>query len=196
MVNLMSRDNHSREKTRSLIAQSLAERDGIALLSVILIVALLGLMAAPMMEVTRETQKRAIKQQLLTLLNKEAKEYLEIGIYAVQSADGIPESFIKTQSQDIRNVAEICDRRVRAIDAEMLGSARLNDNSTVYNSQVTVARNRQVAQFIIDKTKTGDNYKRFAILSCATAIDGSLGVYGAEIASMQRAYYTIRFGRF
>ena len=173
-----------------------AARDGIALLSVLLIVVLLSIMAVPMLEVTRKTQERAIQQQLLTLLNKDAKEYLEIGIYAVQTTGGVPKSFARTQSAKLRKLAEICDRRVRTIDPEMLGTARLDDNATVYNSQVTIAKNRQVAQFIVDKTTQGDNYKRFALVSCATAHDGSLGVYGAEIASMKRSYYTLKFGHF
>ena len=173
-----------------------AARDGIALLSVLLIVVLLSIMAVPMLEVTRKTQERAIQQQLLTLLNKDAKEYLEIGIYAVQTADGVPKSFNRTQSPRLRTLAEICDRRVRAIDPEMLGTARLSDNATVYNSQVTVANTRQVAQFIVDKTVPGDNYKRYALVSCAITNDGSLGVYGAEIASVKRSYYTLKFGQF
>ena len=171
-------------------------QDGIALLSVVLIVVLLSIMAAPMMEVTRQTQERAIKQQLLTVLNKEAKEYLEIGIFAVQKAAGVPNSFTQSQSPQLRKLAAICDQRVRTIDPDMLGIARLNDNTTVHNSQVTVAKNRQVAQFIVDKTKTGDNYQRFAVVSCATANDGSLGVYGAEIATIKQSYYTLKFGRF
>lgn len=166
------------------------------MLSVILIIALLGLMAVPIMEVTRKTHERAVQQQLLTLLNKEAKEYLEIGIYAVQLADGVPNSFGKAQSPQVRELAEICDRRVRTIDPDMLGAARLTDNATVYNSQVTVANQRQVAQFLIDKTKPGDNYKRFTVISCATAHNGTLGVYGAEIASMRQSYFTLKFGRF
>ena len=100
------------------------------------------------------------------------------------------------QSAKVGKLATICDRRVRAIDPDMLGTARLSDNATVYNSQVTVAKNGQVAQFIIDKTMQGDNYKRFALVSCATANDGSLGVYGAEIASMNRSFYALKFGHF
>ena len=192
----MSRDNQDRNRSGAAGNPNPVSREGIALLSVVLIIALIGLMAVPMLEVTRNTQERAIKQQLLTLLNKEAKEYLEIGIYSVQTADGVPKSFNRTQSPQLRNLAEICDRRVRIIDPEMLGTARLSDNTTVYNSQVTVANNRQIAQFIVDKTPSGDNYKRYALVSCATAHDGSLGVYGAEIASMKRSYYTLKFGQF
>lgn len=173
-----------------------AGRDGIAILAVVLIIALLSLMAIPMLEVARQTNERAIKQQLVALLNKEAKEYLEIGIYAVQLEGDIPKNFTQTQSAQLRELAKICDRRVRNIDPEMLGAARLTDNATVYNSQVTVARNRNVAQFIIDKTTAGDNYKRFAIIACATSQMGDLGVYGAEIASMRRSFYTLKFGQF
>ena len=66
-----------------------------------------------MLEVTRKTQERAIKQQLLALLNKEAKEYLEIGIYAVQKTGGVPNSFTRMQSAKVGKLATICDRRVR-----------------------------------------------------------------------------------
>lgn len=172
------------------------QRDGIAILAVVLIIALISLMAIPMLEVARKTNERAVKQQVITLLNKEAKEYLEIGIYAVQLADGIPKNFTRTQSAQVRKLAKTCDRRVRTIDREMLGTASLSDNSSVYNSQVTVARNRNVAQFIVDKTTPGDNYKRYAIIACATSQAGDLGVYGAEIASLKRSYYTLKFGQF
>ena len=192
----MSHVSPSRSTQGSEARQHVAARDGIAILSVVLIVALLGLMAVPIMEVTRRTHERAIQQQLLTLLNKEAKEYLELGIYAVQVADGVPGSFGQAQSPQLRKLAKICDRRVRTIDPDMLGTARLTDNATVHNSQITVASQRQVAQFIIDKTRTDDNYKRFTIVSCATAHNGALGVYGAEIASMKRGYFTLKFGQF
>ena len=178
------------------LQQTLSAHDGIAILSVMLIIVILSIATVPMMEVARQTKDRALKQQVEALLNKEAKEYLEIGIYAVQTTGGVPKSFARTQSAKLRKLAEICDRRVRTIDPEMLGTARLNDNATVYNSQVTLAKNRQVAQFIVDKTTQGDNYKRFALVSCATAHDGSLGVYGAEIASMNRSFYTLKFGQF
>jgi hypothetical protein len=43
-----------------------------------------------MLEVTRKTQERTTKQRLIALLNKEAKEYLELGIFELQKAGGIP----------------------------------------------------------------------------------------------------------
>ena len=172
------------------------QHDGIAILAVVLIIALISLMAVPMLEIARKTNERAVKQQVIALLNKEAKEYLEIGIYAVQLANGIPKNFKRTQPAQLRELATICDRRVRTIDPDMLGVANLADNATVYNSQVTVARNRNVAQFIVDKTKSEDNYKRYAIIACATSQAGDLGVYGAEIASLKRSYYTLKFGQF
>jgi hypothetical protein len=170
--------------------------DGFALLSVILIVALLGLIAVPMLEVTRKTQERGIKQRLTAQLNKEAKEYLEVGIFDVQTAGGIPDTFTRVQSPSLRKLAALCDNRVRAIDPDMLGLARLTDNSTVYNTQVTITKNRQVAQFIVDKTIPGNSYQRYALVSCAAANDGSIGVYGGEVASIKRSYYTLKFGQF
>ena len=76
----VSRNGHGCENEQMSAGPTPSSRDGIALLSVLLIVALLGLTAVPMLEVTRRTQERAIKQQLLALLNKVAKENLEIGI--------------------------------------------------------------------------------------------------------------------
>ena len=175
---------------------SSSSRDGFALLSVILITVLLALIAAPMLEVTRKTQERTTKQRLIALLNKEAKEYLELGIFELQKAGGIPASFARSQSPDVRSIAQLCDNRVRAIDPAMLGSARLSDNSTVYNTQVTTARTRRVAQFLIDKTTPGDSYQRYALISCATANDGSIGIYGGEVTSIRRSYYTLKFGQF
>ena len=173
-----------------------SSRDGFALLSVILITVLLGLIAAPMLEITRKTQERTTKQRLTALLNKEAKEYLELGIFEVQKAGGIPASFVRSQSPDLRSVAQLCDIRVRAIDPAMLGTARLSDNNTVYNTQVTTAKTRRVAQFLIDKTTPGASYQRYALIACATANDGSIGVYGGEVASIRRSYYTLKFGQF
>jgi hypothetical protein len=66
------------------LQQTLQARDGIAILSVMLIIVILSVATVPMMEVARQTKDRALKQQVEALLNKEAKEYLEIGIYSLQ----------------------------------------------------------------------------------------------------------------
>ena len=73
----------------------------------------------------------------------------------------------------------------------MLGAARLSDNGTVYNSQVTAARNRNVAQFIIDKTTPGDNCKRYAIMPARPRKWEILGSMAPKIASVKRSYYTL-----
>ena len=66
------------------LQQTLSAHDGIAILSVMLIIVILSIATVPMMEVARQTKDRALKQQVEALLNKEAKEYLEIGIYFLQ----------------------------------------------------------------------------------------------------------------
>ena len=78
----------------------------------------------------------------------------------------------------------------------MLGSAGLSDNTTVYNSQVTLAENRRVAQFIVMKTTAQDGYERYALVSCATANTGGLGIYGAEVARTNASFLTLKFGKF
>ena len=177
-------------------------REGIAILAVMLVVVILTISAIPMMEIARQTQIRAMKQQLVSLLNKEAKEYLEIGIYSVQLADGIPEGFTLTQSPKVSELAKICEKRIRVIDPDLLGTAGLTDNTTVYSSDVTLSSSRWVGQFIVDKafkpdpSRTTSDRKRYAIVSCATSEDGALGVYGAEVASLRNNYFTISFGKF
>lgn len=167
-----------------------------------LVIVILTISAIPMMEIARQTQIRAMKQQLVSLLNKEAKEYLEIGIYSVQLADGIPDGFTLTQSAKVRELAQICEKRVQVIDPDLLGTSGLTDNTTVYSSDVTLASSRWVGQFIVDKSfkldpsRTTNDRKRYAVVSCATSEDGELGVYGAEIASLRQSYFTISFGKF
>lgn len=179
-----------------------AARDGIAILAVMLVVVILTISAIPMMEIARQTQIRAMKQQLVSLLNKEAKEYLEIGIYTVKLANGIPDGFTLTQSPKVRELAQICERRIHVIDPDLLGTSGLTDNTTVYSSDVTLASSRWVGQFIVDKafkldpSRTDNDRKRYAIVSCATSEDGDLGVYGAEIAGLDQSYFTISFGKF
>ena len=173
-----------------------ARRDGIAILSVLLVVVILTISAVPMLEIARQTQLRAMKQQLVGLLNKEAKEYLEIGIYSIQRARGVPQSFGRTQSPQVRNLAEICGRRISTIDPALLGGTSLTDNTTVYNSQVTLASSRWVGQFILDKSDNTSGFQRYAVISCATSDEGDLGVYGAEIASTRNSYFTISFGKY
>ena len=180
----------------------LAPREGNAILAVMLVIVILTISAIPMMEIARQTQIRAMKQQLVSLLNKEAKEYLEIGIYSVQLADGIPDGFTLTQSAKVRELAQICEKRVQVIDPDLLGTSGLTDNTTVYSSDVTLASSRWVGQFIVDKSfkldpsRTTNDRKRYAVVSCATSEDGELGVYGAEIASLRQSYFTISFGKF
>ena len=130
----------------------LEAREGLAILAVMLVVVILTISAIPMMEIARQTQIRAMKQQLVSLLNKEAKEYLEIGIYSVQLADGIPDGFTLTQSAKVRELAQICEKRVQVIDPDLLGTSGLTDNTTVYSSDVTLASSRWVGQFIVDKS--------------------------------------------
>ena len=180
----------------------LAPREGIAILAVMLVIVILTISAIPMMEIARQTQIRAMKQQLVSLLNKEAKEYLEIGIYSVQLANGIPDGFTLTQSAKVRELAQICEKRVQVIDPDLLGTSGLTDNTTVYSSDVTLASSRWVGQFIVDKSfkldpsRTTNDRKRYAVVSCATSEDGELGVCGAEIASLRQSYFTISFGKF
>lgn len=170
--------------------------DGVALMSVLLIILVLGITAVPMLELARQTKERAQRQQILTLLKKEAKEYLEIGVYSVQLADGIPAGFTTTKTEQMTELASQCEKRIQAIDPKLLGSAGLSDNTTVYNSDITLAKGRRVGQFVVDKSNAADTYKRYAIVSCATASTGELGIYGAEVASANNAYYTISFGGF
>ena len=166
------------------------------MLAVLLVIVILTISAVPMLEIARQTQIRAMKQQLVGLLNKEAKEYLEIGIFSVQRANGIPPSFGQTQSSKVRELATICGRRITTIDPDLLGTVSLTDNSTVYNSQVTISNNRWVGQFILDKSDNATGFKRYAVISCAISDDGELGVYGAEIASTRNAYFTVSFGKY
>ena len=55
------------------LQQTLSAHDGIAILSVMLIIVILSIATVPMMEVARQTKDRALKQQVEALLNKEAK---------------------------------------------------------------------------------------------------------------------------
>ena len=177
-------------------------KDGLAILAVMLVIVILTISAIPMMEIARQTQIRAMKQQLVSLLNKEAKEYLEIGIYSVQLADGIPDGYSLAQSPKVSALAKICEKRIQVIDPNLLGASGLTDNTTVYSSDVTLASSRWVGQFIVDKSfkldpsRTTNDRKRYAIVSCATSEDGSLGVYGAEVASLRNNYFTVSFGKF
>ena len=67
---------------------------------------------------------------------------------------------------------------------------------------MTLASSRWVGQSIVDKSfkldpsRTTNDRKRYAVVSCATSEDGELGVYGAEIASLRQSYFTISFGKF
>ena len=190
------------EDTRKTADSRPVAREGIAILAVMLVIVILTISAIPMMEIARQTQIRAMKQQLVSLLNKEAKEYLEIGIYSVQLADGIPAGFTLGQSPKVRELAQICERRIQAIDPDLLGPSGLTDNTTVHSSDVTLTNSRWVGQFIVDKSfkldpsRTSNDRKRFAIASCATSDDGTLGVYGAEVAALRQNYFTISFGKF
>lgn len=170
---------------------------GLAMLSVLLIIVILSITAVPLLELARQSQKRAMEQQVVALLNKEAKEYLEIGIYSLQHAKSFPPvGFILTQTPEITRLAKQCEQRINTIDPQLLGGFSLTDNTTIYNSQVTIANNRRVGQFILMKSGAGDAYERFALLSCATSDTGGLGIYGAEVAKVRNSHLTLSFGRF
>lgn len=174
--------------------------DGFAMLSVLLIMVLLSITTVPLMQMVGQNKKRALEQQIATRLNQEAKENLQIGIYLIKQTNGIPQDDYSANSPampaEIATIGQQCTKRIVAVDNEFLGAVDLGSQTDpVWHSALTTTAQRKVVVFI---TASGASlsYMKYIAVACATAANGSLGVYGAELIGVDGGFYTISHGRF
>lgn len=178
---------------------SLQPVDGFAILSVLLVVFLLSITAVPMMQIVARNEQRSQELRILAYLEQEARENLEIGIYALKLADGIPQNYVANVvnlSPDMADLARKCTARIFAIDAELLVGLRLDrPTDPVWHNIIATSNQRWGAIFIAQVTPPG-SYERFIIVACNAANNGLIAVHGAEIAVVNGGYHTINFGRY
>ena len=173
--------------------------DGFAILSVLLVVFPLSITAVPMLQVVARNETRSQELRILAYLEQEARENLEIGIYALKLADGIPQNYVPNTSHLSPRMAELgrkCTARILAIDPDLL-SGILLDRTTdpVWHNVIATSNNRWGAIFMTQHTPPG-SYERFVVVACNASENGLIAVHGAEIAVVNGGYHTVNFGRY
>lgn len=190
-------------KTSSDMASRISSpqaRDGFAMLSVLLILVLLSVTTVPLMQMVAQNKKIALEQQIVTALNQEAKENLQIGIYLIKQTNGIPQSEYTqngpAMSSAIETIGTQCSKRINVVDEEFLGGINLGSRADpVWHSPLTTASQRNVVIFV---TTSGASvsYMKYIVVACATASNGAIGIFGAELIGVDGGFYTISHGRF
>jgi len=195
--------NHARSHSPTAISGSnnrIGHVDGFAMLSVLLIMVLLSITTVPLMDMVARNKKLAIEQQVRTHLNQAAKENLEIGIYLVKLANGIPNADYSLNSASmpaaVESMGTACTRRINVVDPEFLESRNLGSRTDpVWHNTITTNARRSVIVFM---TTTGESsaYTKYIVVACARAENEAIGVFGAELVGVDGGFYTVSHGRF
>jgi len=165
------------------------------MVSVLMIIAFLGVSMVPLMDMIRRSKETQTRQRIQAHLGKEARENLEVAIYLVKAANGVPNGYSSNQSATVAGIARSCSTRIKAVDPEFLGPQGLTNSGTVFSTLATRANNRSLASFVVDRSKD-PRFLRYAVVTCASAETGEMGIYAAELAALDGAYYTLTFGQF
>ncbi len=173
--------------------------DGFALLSVLFVMVLLSVTAVPLLNLAARQEKSARELRILSYLNQEAKENLEIGIYLIKLSGGIPDKYVPNGTglgPKQADLASRCNNRIEAIDPEILGGLRLDSvTDPVWHSAVTTSSQRWGSVFMTNVTPT-HSYSRLVVIACTTAANGGLAVHAAEIVEKNGGYYTLSSGQY
>ena len=180
---------------RQQISQKTEE--GFALIAAVIIVAILSVVAIPLMTVVQQNQKSTVQQRVTSHLSHEARENLELGVYLTKLAGGIPTYFTDTLSADAQTLARACDTRLAVADNSLLVADDLTllDNSSV--SAVTTVNNRMGATFIVDKGTSSDSrFERFLVVSCSLLENLAVSVLASELAKVEGSFYTLNLAEY
>lgn len=173
-----------------------SSRDGFAIISVLVIMALLGVIAVPLLNTINKSRESAISIRVASHLSHEARENFEIGVHLTKLDGGIP-SFFKTGiSTSILPMGTACIERINAADNEYLGQLTIG-NPNLKHSLVSTSNNRKVATIALNNGRqTGTAFEEIVIISCAMAETGEMGVYAGKLAVIDGAFHPINFGQF
>jgi len=172
------------------------QENGYALASVLLIMVILTVSAVPLLDAVTRNRKIVTEQRIITHLNQEARENLEVGIYAVNLADGFPPHYARGGVPATRPAALACTKRLNTVDPSLLNGVALDDPS-IRQSQSIGVSNRQAITFIVNKpADTQNRLTRYVIVSCAVAAGGELSVFASEIARVSDGYQTLKSGQY
>jgi hypothetical protein len=170
--------------------------DGYALASVLLIMVILSVSAIPLLDAVMRNRETVTEQRIITHLTQEARENLELGVYAVNFADGFPASYALGAAPQTRPLALACTKRLNTVNPDLLDGISLDDR-TVRQTQSVAVNFRIAVTFIVGKSANAKNrLDRFIIVSCAMAPAGQLAVFATEIARVTDGYQTLSSGQY
>lgn len=176
-------------------------RDGFAMLSVILVMALISVIMVPIMDLALSSKKSTTRAQITTNLIQEARQNLETGVLLLKTYNGAPPSYSKLAKATtgtiprINQMANNCARRIGALDADFLGAGGLTDVNNVYSTGITKVDAKEIATFLVTKSSSV-RYQRYVIVSCVLANNNLMGIYAAKMAALNNTFYMLSAGSF
>ena len=170
--------------------------DGFALASVLLVIVVLSLTAVPLLDMVMKNRENATAIRIISHLQAEARENLELSIYQVKLSKGFPPHYAAGGLPETQSIASQCTRRVHAINPEFLEGVSLLDPQ-IRQTNLTAMRGRQTASFVHRKPPSAKSaFDRYVIVSCALAAGGQIAIFGSEIASADGNFHTLSSGQF
>lgn len=171
-------------------------KQGFALASVLLVIVVISITVVPLMDMVMRNRSVVASARIVSHLQQEAREAMELSLYQVKLAKGFPAHFLTGVATESRRIADICYSRIVTVDDEFLGDNRLSDEK-VRKTKVSASNNRQTASFVIQKPPNSQiKYTRYVVVSCVVAEAGQVGIYATEIAFVGNNFHVLKSGQF
>ena len=168
--------------------------EGFALVIVMVVIAALSASAIPLLGTVNKNQTSTIKQRVTSRLIVEARENLELGVHVTKLAGGVPAYYRNTFSADATRLAEVCERRLDAVEPGLLLTGTLSLTADGRVSPIDVVEDALTGIFVVDKGSVEDSrYDRFLVVGCAFHPDMGISVAASELARIQGSFYTLTF---
>ena len=181
------------EFQRSFLQQT---DDGFALASVLLVIVVLSLTAIPLLDMVIRNRENATTIQIISHLQAEARENLELSLYQVKLSNGFPPHYAIGGLPETQMIANRCTRRIHAVSPAFLDGVSLVD-SAVRQTNLTEMRGRQTASFVHRKLPTVKSpFDRYVVVSCALAAGGQIAIFGTKIIIDNGSFHTLSYGQY
>ena len=168
--------------------------EGFALVIVMVVIAALSASAIPLLGTVNKNQTSTVKQRVTSRLVVEARENLELGVHVTKLAGGVPAYYRNTFSADAARLAEVCERRLDAVEPGLLLTGTLSLTSDARVSPIDVVEDALTGIFVVDKGSVEDSrYDRFLVVGCAFHPDMGISVAASEMARIQGSFYVLNF---
>ena len=171
-----------------------AQAEGFALVIVMVVIAALSASAIPLLGTVNRNQESTVAQRVTARLTVEARENLELGVHMAKLSGGVPGYFTNSFSGDATQLATACERRLDAVEPDLLRTGALSLTGNARVSPVDSVDNALTGIFAIDKGSVEDSrYDRILIVGCALDPQFGISVAASEMARIQGSFYVLNF---